>query len=100
MRSFTTLITSVQTSYAKALRKTTDEASFRNHEFDEVFLCLPLCRIVSITHLFTYITLQSKSVDQVVGLVVIDDPRPTGRTPEKASSGSSSSDRAVMSSPA
>lgn len=32
------------------------------------------------------------NVDHVVGLVVIDEPRPAGTTPEKVSSGSSSSD--------
>lgn len=80
-------------SYAKALRKTSDEASFCNHSSDEESLPSSLSYL---WHVFlTYITLQAKFVDHVVGLVVIDEPRPTGTTPEKASSGSSSSDRAA-----
>ena len=52
-------------------------------------------------HVFNYtLHYKPKPADQVVGLVVIDEPRPTGRTPEKESSGSSSSERAVTSSPA
>lgn len=47
-------------------------------------------------HVFNYtLHYKPKPADQVVGLVVIDEPRPTGRTPEKESSGSSSSERAA-----
>lgn len=84
------MITSIQTSDAK----TSQEILLSVTTSLLKFLCFPLCCIYGtcLLHL-RYITIQP--VDQVVGLVVMDEPRPTGRTPENASSGSSSSDKAA-----
>lgn len=66
---------------------TSDEASSEPYDVSVVSY---LWHTSSITHY------EPKPADQVVGLVVIDEPRPTGRTPEKESSGSSSSERAAQ----
>lgn len=91
MNTIDTDVKMITKKYTVLLYHSSNEASSEPYDVSVVSY---LWHTSSITHY------EPKPADQVVGLVVIDEPRPTGRTPEKESSGSSSSERAVTSSPA
>lgn len=91
MNTIDTYVKMITKKYTVLLYHSSNEASSEPYDVSVVSY---LWHTSSTTHY------KPKPADQVVGLVVIDEPRPTGRTPEKESSGSSSSERAVTSSPA